>query len=114
MIVRTILCRCATPLYMGGPVLICPKCKEKIRLIDNEAYMYMDNTPVLNTSKFHSDALKYFQSEYPKTGDKILHIYDNNECDILFWEERFNEIYENMVIENKKPLPFSWKLLTNK
>lgn len=111
MEVRTVQCECGYDLYMGGRTAICPYCKNKIHLVNNEPYMYLNNVPVLTTFKFHPSTLKYFDGEYPKDGEEILHIYEDNSIEIIFWEDSFIWNFEN----NKEfPMPFSWKSLDKK
>lgn len=109
--VRTVKCRCNADIYMGSNHIICPKCKKEIYLKDDEPYMKDTDTPILNTYKFHPATLKYFQSEYPKDGEKILNIYSDNYSEIFYWEDRFIQDYEEQYINKKEPINFSWKTL---
>jgi hypothetical protein len=114
--VRIIRCTCGHSLYMGGTRVTCPACFKEIHLNQDNAYLVSGEIPIINIYKFHPSDLKYFEEEFPKDGEKILGIFDDNTAEFFEWKETFVDWYEHTVQEgNVKSLLFSWKpLITNK
>ena len=115
MIARIVKCQCDHQVYMGGGIVTCPSCRNKIFLFNSEPYMYNGDIPVLNVFKFHSSELKYFDMEYPKNKQEILAIFDDNTSEFFVWKDSFVKRYETTIEEgNVKSVLFSWKALTDK
>jgi acetone carboxylase gamma subunit len=109
---RVVQCSCGTCVNIAQDIkpAKCPKCYAEIAY--SNGFYYANGKPVATVRKYFPSELKYFASEYPKIGQAVMIIWDDNQVyPFYIWNKTFQEDYEEHYKEMLGTKPnniFQW------
>jgi hypothetical protein len=89
-------CNCKRLINISQDIkpTVCKKCHTKIKH-DNLGFYFSDDVPIQTVFKYPPSNLKYFVSEYPQIGKKIMIVMDDKEVILKRkWTKNLQDEYE--------------------